>query len=145
MYHKTIKNNLIVIINQDYKVEQLITLPNILDILLLYLMKWNDSRSNQNEIKFTLKQNQSYMKSGFQIQFRQQTRLITLRNQQKSNKYQILLIDKQFSIEIICINRQLRKIDSNEVKRRMKFDPQGNHQLIYFQILNISNIGKTFY
>ncbi|CAD8139232.1 unnamed protein product [Paramecium octaurelia] len=36
-------------------------------------------------------------------------------------------------------------IDSNEVKRRMKFDPQVKQQVIYFKILNISNIGLKNY
>ncbi|CAD8061200.1 unnamed protein product [Paramecium sonneborni] len=36
-------------------------------------------------------------------------------------------------------------IDSNEVKKRMKFDPQVKQQVIYFKILNISNIGLKNY
>ncbi|CAD8133127.1 unnamed protein product [Paramecium octaurelia] len=36
-------------------------------------------------------------------------------------------------------------MDSYEVKRRMKFDPQIKQQVIYFKILNISNIGLKNY
>ncbi|CAD8139657.1 unnamed protein product [Paramecium pentaurelia] len=43
----------------------------------------------------------------------------------------------------LIVNQE--KIDSNEVKRRMKFDPQVNPQLIYFKISNISNIGFENY